>query len=510
MLNSPQGEVPSERVRCLVDAPVNGEGAYVLYCMTAFRRTRWNFAFDRAVEWANHLRLPLLVFEPLRAQYEWATNRTHRFVIDGMRANAAACDRHGALYYPYIETEAGTGSGLFAALAGNAAVVIGDDYPAFFLPRLIAAYARQVRSRFEVIDANGVVPLGAPPKIFPSAYFFRRYLQSVLPEFVGVTPKADSLSAYVPIAHQGTRKSILNSAGVSEAVLTRWTPAFDDVPDASDTLLEQVNLPGPSLQCPTTGGQGAASIALSSFMEQRMAGYVDGRNAFDSHGSSGLSPYLHFGHLSSFEIVDAILRNERWSPDRLATSAKGKREGWWGMSASAEAFLDQLITWRELGFNMCSRRPDYDTFGSLPEWAQRTLQEHAGDPRPYVYSREAFETAATHDEVWNAAQRQLVREGRMHNYLRMLWAKKILHWTESPHVALDVMIYLNNTYALDGRDPNSYSGIFWCLGRYDRPWGPERPIFGKVRYMTSDSTRRKFKINGYLARYGAATQTELF
>ncbi|MEM7558992.1 MAG: deoxyribodipyrimidine photolyase, partial [Planctomycetota bacterium] len=167
----------------------------------------------------------------------------------------------------------------------------------------------------------------------------------------------------------------------------------------------------------------------------------------------------------------------------------------------AEAFIDQLCTWREIGFNMCWREPNYEQLDSLPDWTQKTIKEHAGDEREYVYSLEQFENAETHDEIWNAAQRQLVREGRIHNYLRMLWGKKILHWTPSVADALEIMIELNNKYALDGRDPNSYSGIFWVLGRYDRAWGPERPIFGKIRYMTSESTARKHSLKEYLKRF---------
>jgi deoxyribodipyrimidine photo-lyase len=171
------------------------------------------------------------------------------------------------------------------------------------------------------------------------------------------------------------------------------------------------------------------------------------------------------------------------------------------MSAEAEAFLDQLITWRELGFNCCHMREDYDRYESLPAWARKTLAEHQGDARPHRYSLEEMEAARTYDPLWNAAQTQLVREGQMHNYLRMLWGKKILEGTSSSQEALRVMIELNNRYALDGRDPNSYSGIFWCLGRYDRPWGPERPIFGKVRYMSSANTARKLHVKEYLRKY---------
>ena len=171
------------------------------------------------------------------------------------------------------------------------------------------------------------------------------------------------------------------------------------------------------------------------------------------------------------------------------------------MSEAAEAFLDQLVTWREVGFNMAANRADHREFESLPDWAQRTLAEHAGDPRPHLYTLDEFESASTADELWNAAQRQLRREGVIHNYLRMLWGKKILEWTRTPREAAHFMIELNNRYALDGRDPNSYSGIYWCLGRYDRPWGPERPVFGKVRYMTSTNTARKFRVKEYVARY---------
>ena len=161
-----------------------------------------------------------------------------------------------------------------------------------------------------------------------------------------------------------------------------------------------------------------------------------------------------------------------------------------------------MVTWRELGFNMASRRDDYDQYDSLPDWSQATLKKHARDRREVVYTLDEFAAARTHDPVWNAAQTQLLREGRIHNYLRMLWGKKILEWTASPRDALEVMIELNNKYAVDGRDPNSYSGIFWCLGRYDRPWGPERPIFGTVRYMSSQNTKRKLHLEGYLKTYG--------
>ena len=207
-----------------------------------------------------------------------------------------------------------------------------------------------------------------------------------------------------------------------------------------------------------------------------------------------------------------LAERERWTPGKLAPKATGVREGWWGMSANAEKFLDEAVTWREVGYNMAAGWGDAaEKWESLPPWARATLDKHAGAPRPEVYDLAAFEAGETHDPLWNAAQGQLAEEGRIHNYLRMLWGKKVLEWSASPREALATLIELNNKYALDGRDPNSASGIFWCLGRYDRPWAPERPIFGVVRYMSSESTRKKMRVDAYVRRYapGGARQLRL-
>jgi deoxyribodipyrimidine photo-lyase len=240
---------------------------------------------------------------------------------------------------------------------------------------------------------------------------------------------------------------------------------------------------------------------MTEFLDQRFRRYGEDRNEPDRDATSGLSPYLHFGHLSTHELFARIAQHEKWRPEKLSLRATGSREGWWNMSSNAETFLDQLITWRELGYNFTAHRPDYDRYESLPGWAQRTLQKHAQDDREHIYSLEKFEEAATYDPLWNAAQTQLVSEGVIHNYLRMLWGKKIIEWSPTPREALRVMIHLNNKYGLDGRNPNSYSGIFWVMGRYDRPWGPERAIFGTVRYMSSTNTIRKVSVKNYLQKY---------
>jgi deoxyribodipyrimidine photo-lyase len=247
------------------------------------------------------------------------------------------------------------------------------------------------------------------------------------------------------------------------------------------------------------GGTVAARRHLDAFIETRLDRYAGDQRHPDLDGTSRLSPYLHWGHISAHEVFARVMRHEGWLGE-LPHKATGGREGWWGVSASADAFLDQLITWRELGFNMTSRRSEYDRYESLPAWARATLDAHADDVRDPLYELDTFERAATHDPLWNACQQQLVTEGRIHTYLRMLWGKKILEWSASPRDALAIMIHLNNKYALDGRDPNSYAGIFWVLGRYDRPWAPARDVFGSVRYMSSANTLRKLRVKQYLAR----------
>ena len=253
-----------------------------------------------------------------------------------------------------------------------------------------------------------------------------------------------------------------------------------------------------NFHCPRL--QPLATAALHRFIG-RLPAYADDRSRPESSASSRLSPWLHTGHISPHAVFSAIAAHERWTLAKLGPTRDGSRVGFWGMSDDAESFLEELVTWRELGYTFCWRRDDFDQYSSLPGWARATLEKHAGDERPRCYSLDELERAATHDPLWNAAQRQLLREGVIHNYMRMLWGKKILEWSPSPEEALQRMIHLNNRWAIDGRDPNSWSGIFWVLGRFDRAWGPERPIYGTIRYMSSASTGRKFPVQGYLNQY---------
>jgi len=491
--------VPGERVRSANQAPVRRDGRYVLVWMIAARRTSFNFALDRAAEWARALRRPILVLEPLRCAYPWASDRLHSFVLQGMADNARAFADAGVTYHPYVEPSPGAGRGLLAALASEASVVVTDDFPAFFLPRMVAAAGARLPVRLEVVDGNGLLPLRTATAVFPTAYAFRRFLQRELPDRLRPFPSSS------PLERAG-----LAGAPLPEAVARAWPAASGAMLAADPATLGALPIDHsvPPVQ-ETRGGSSPAREALSSFVSDRMGRYLE-RSQPDVEASSGLSPWLHFGAISAHEVFRAVARREGWKASKLGTERRGRKEGFWGMSVEAEAFLDELVTWRELGFNMLSLRPAAAaSFETLPPWAIRTLEAHASDRRDPVYDRATLERAGTHDEVWNAAQSQLLREGRIHNYLRMLWGKKILEWTASPREALRVMLELNDRWALDGRDPNSASGIFWCLGRYDRPWGPERPVFGTVRYMSSANTRRKLRLTEYLRRHGPGAQGTL-
>jgi deoxyribodipyrimidine photo-lyase len=484
------------RIRTLNRAPIDPEGEYVLYWMTGARRPGWSHALDRSVGLARELDKPLVVLEALRAGYRWASDRHHAFIIDGMRANAEHFARRPVSYYPYIEPVDGQGSGLLVSLAERSSAVVTDDVPGFFLPRMIQAVAPSVPVRMEAVDGNGIVPMRTSDRLFTSAYHFRRHLQRALPEWLDRPPSADPLAGV----------DLPTLAGLPRAIVSRWPVA--DLRSRSVDIVSRLPIDHDVGVTGQTGGYPAARAMLSRFLEGRLRRYDAERNLPSASATSGLSPYLHYGHLSPHEIVLGLLHDAGWVPENIPTKATGARNGWWGLGPSAEAFLDQVITWRELGFNRAALQPEYQQFHTLPEWALRTLDDHSADPRPYTYTLAEFEHARTHDELWNAAQRQLTQEGVIHNYLRMLWGKKILEWCDSPRDALDVMVELNNKYALDGRDPNSYNGIMWVLGRFDRGW-PERAVFGTVRSMSSVNTARKVDVSGYLRRYGAGVREQL-
>ncbi|MBK8171595.1 MAG: deoxyribodipyrimidine photolyase [Sandaracinaceae bacterium] len=476
------------------EAKLRKDGAYVVYWMNAYRRLHHNFALERAIEWAVELDQPLVILDALRVGYPWASDRLHRFVLDGIVDHQIALQTSTVFHYGYVEQKDGEGRGLLEALGESASIVVTDDFPCFFLPRMVKAAAEKLSVRLESVDSNGLLPMRATERVFERAVDFRRHLQKTLLPHLEQMPLADPLEA--------VQLPRLSEKDLPKGLLAKWPLA------KSIEKLNLASLPIDHSVVPASyrGGEKAAREAMHAFFDNRIEKYLM-RNHPDEDGASGLSPYLHFGHISVHEIWSELAANEGWSKDRVAervTAAKG----YWGMSEAAESFFDELVTWRELGFNFTSHRDDYDRYTSLPKWARDTLAKHESDERPFLYTLEQFENAQTHDELWNAAQTQLARDGRIQNYLRMLWGKKILEWSKTAEDALKILIELNNKYAVDGRNPNSYSGIFWVLGRYDRPW-PERAIYGTIRSMSSVNTRKKVELDRYLATYGSKSQQRL-
>ena len=482
--------VPDSRVRALNTHTARADGAYVLYWMVANRRAGWNASLQRAVAHANRLGVPLVVLEALRTAYPWASDRLHAFVLEGMADNRAAFDRPGVRYLPYLESEHGAGSGLLETLASQASVVVTDDYPAFFLRRMVPTVGARLPVLAEAVDGNGLYPMRATDRVFARAFDFRRHLQRELPAHLAWFPHAVPLDAL----------TVREAPRLPD--LQRWPLLTRDQLDRPRDLLAPLPIDHTVRAVTLRGGSAAANERMTRFVGHLLDRYATERNQPEADVASGLSPYLHFGHISAHEIASAVMRREDWTLDRLSGRVNGARNGWWGLSDAAESFLDELVTWREVGFNACTHLDDPDHWESLPQWARDTLDAHASDPRPWRYDLDDLLRARTHDPLWNAAQNQLREHGVIHNYLRMLWGKKILEWSPTPRLALDVMIELNNRLALDGRDPNSTSGIMWVLGRYDRAWGPERPIFGTIRYMSSENTARKVRVGTYIRTYG--------
>ena len=473
------------------DRPVRSKGRYVLYWMIAQRRPTWNHALQHAVARARELDRPLLVLEPLDCTYRWACDRFHTFILQGMADNRRAFGEAGITYLPYVEPTEGAGRGLLAALAEHACLVITDEHPGYRWPSLVSRAAARLDTRIEAVDGCGVLPLRLADKGYKRAVDFRRFLHKTFAS----TPPAPPHPEPLVLAPQ-------RAAELPDGLLDRWPAADLDAllaPSGLDDLPIDHGIP-PVPERP--GGPSEAEDRLQRFM-RRLGSYVD-RNHPDEDASSGLSPWLHFGHIGGARVVHAILDREAWSSDQMAPDRFAKQEGAWGLSEGAEAFLEEVITWRELAHQAAFLEgEDFERYRGLPDWARKTLDEHRDDPREAIYDLETLARAESADALWNAAQRELVHSGVMHNYLRMLWGKRVLAWTESPERCFEVLVELNNRYALDGRDPNSYAGIGWVLGRFDRAWGPERPIYGKIRYMTSQSTRRKLRLSDWLERWSA-------
>jgi deoxyribodipyrimidine photo-lyase len=478
------------RLRRLNEVRIAPAGDYVLYWAQIYRRLERNHALDYALKCAEELGRPLVVYEGLRIDYPWASRRLHRFVLEGMEANAARAAELGLNYWPFVEREKGEGRGLLRRLSERAALVVTDDYPCFVVPPQAEALARRVEVPVFAVDSNSLVPLSLLGPAVSAAAHLRPRIHKALAE------------AWL---HRAAAKPRLSGAATKRRKAPFETWKAKSVAAFVDALPLDPSVP---VVAQTPGGTPAGRARLRGFVRKQLRGYAEARSEPRSPAeghASGLSPYLHFGHLSVEEVAETVLATTgKWSPGELRLHNRGKREGFFCDNPDVNAFLDEALTWRDVGFQWhWSRRRDTASLETaLPAWALATLGAHAGDPRPRIYSAEEMENGATHDPLWNAAQRDMAARGKMHGWLRMYWAKKILEWTRSPEEAIATALALNDRYELDGRDPNGCVGVLWSIGGlHDRPWG-ERPVFGQVRYMSFEGARRKFDAAAYVRAAG--------
>jgi len=452
--------VASERLRPC-NRVTKDLGAFVVYWMQSYRRLACNHALNHAIEIANQRRLPLLILETLLPEEPWACDRFHSFVIQGTSGRRAESAAAGMGYVFFLPERAGELWPRLDDLARNVACIVTDDFPCQPIPGWI-----ERASRLEVpliaVDSNGVLPLAAIPGEQYAAFSMRGRVDRL---------RMDHL--------QPMRRPPVRVAWPSN--LNPHVEHCEVQTDHVSVLLQRCDIDHDVVPVKLQGGETAARRCLRRFIAQRLDGYGERRNDPAVEATSGLSPYLHFGMISALEVALAV---------RGATAP----------AADREAFLEQLIVRRELSFNFTRYNPHYAITVGLPAWAARALATHRRDPRPHLYSLEELERAATGDVVWNLVQQEYVSHGEAHGYMRMLWGKSFLQWTPSPEVALARMIHLNNKYALDGRDPNSYAGFAWCLGKHDRPFPGDRAIQGVIRPMSSRALAKRVNLDAYRQR----------
>jgi len=435
-------------------------GRYVLLLIQQSQRASFNHALEWAIERANALDRPLLAVFGLFPRYPEAGRRPYRFMLEGLTETKTELARRGIrlVIRPFPPDEAAL------SLADQAALIVTD---VGYL-RIQRDWRRRIGAnapcRTVAVESDAVVPVEtAMPKEAWSAASLRAHLRPLWPRFL------------VPLAEGSPRRSSLR--------LSVPGPSLDLDPARLDDVLDRLGIrEGPPPTADIRGGLREARRRLERFLKERLAEYPNRRNDPTVAGTSELSPYLHFGQISPLEIALAV------------------REAW--HSPAIEAYLEQLLVRRELALNFVWFNPAYDRYDGLPEWARRSLAMEGASPRAFSYDRTTFDAAATHDPLWNAAQRQLVRTGFLPNVMRMYWGKKILEWSPTPEAAFETALALNNRYELDGRDPNGFAGVGWCFGLHDRPW-PRRPIFGHVRTMTAQGLARKFSVEAYLRQWGS-------
>ncbi len=446
-----------DRIR-LLNAREPRDGRYVLYWMQASCRAKYNHALEYAILRANALGRPVLVCFGLTADFPEANARHYTFLLEGLRDARWGLERRGI---PLV-VRRGAPDAVAAELAREACLVVTDRGYLRIQREWRARAARRIPCALVQVESDVVVPVEtASQKEAYSAATLRPRIHARLPEFL------------VPVRATALRARPL--AEVPESV------NLDDIGAVVRSLGVERSV-GPVDRF--TGGEKRASALLETFLTGKLGRYHLDRNDPAVQGQSDLSPYLHFGHISSLQIALAVKKRR---------------------SAAVAAFLEEVIVRRELSMNFTHYNDGYDRYDGLPSWCRATLLAHARDPRPYRYSPDDLETARTHDSYWNAAQTEMVQTGKMHGYMRMYWGKKILEWMDDPKEAFHTALRLNNRYELDGRDPNGFAGVAWCFGKHDRPWA-ERPVFGMVRYMNAEGLERKFDVKAYVRRVEAASQ----
>ena len=449
--------IDSARIRRLNQRP-EAEGAYVLYWMQQSQRAEDNHALEYAVRRANALNLPLLVVFGLTAAYPEANLRHYRFMLEGLRETQGALARRGIPMV--IRIDAPDRAAL--ALAGQAALIVCDRGYLRHQRAWRQSVARQAPCLVTAVESDVVVPVEtASNKAEYAARTLRPKIHRHLDAFLvrlRKTPLRRRFSGPPP-------------AGIDPEDPDRVLAALD---------LDRSVAPSSVFQ----GGSTEARRFFTRFLKKELAGYADLRSRPEVEAVSRMSPYLHFGQVSPLYLVLQVMEGKDVPP------------------AARDAYIEELVVRRELACNYVYFTPDYDSWSALPRWARKTLDDHRGDPRPFLYDREVLKAAETHDPYWNAAMEEMKRTGYMHGYMRMYWGKKVLEWCRDSRRAYETLLYFNNRYFLDGRDPNSYTGVGWIFGLHDRAWF-ERPVFGKVRTMTAGGLERKSDPAAYVERVRA-------
>lgn len=443
-----------ERKKVLKDIDLNLDGKFILYWMQSSQRVKYNLALYEAINKANELKKPLVVFFVINENFPYASRRNFLFMLEGLK------EVYDELHKLNIKFVVHVGDPVRHVLdfSKNASILFVD----VGYTKTVRDWRKNILEEIKIpvvsVEDNVIVPVEiASTKEECGAYTIRKKIQRNLREY---------LVAYeMPQVNFPPCRDIMFSFDVRDPI------------SAINRLHFKYNV---SESPYFKGGYSKAKEHLKDFIENKLSQYAEYKNDFTRDFTSNLSTYLHFGQISPLEIANTVLESK--------TEAHEK-----------EAFLEELIIRRELAVNFVYYNPRYDRLEGLQPWAYETIQKHKFDERPYRYSFIQLENAETHDELFNAAMSELVKTGKMHGYVRMYWGKKIIEWSESPEIAFKYLEDLNNKYALDGRDPNSYAGIAWCFGKHDRPF-KERPIFGKVRYMSEKSIYKKFNVKKYIEK----------